>query len=119
LIGPLCQNFHDWATTNAAALNTGYGTTAADLTDLQTKITAYTPLATKPRAAIGARKDVTGNIATDEETADALLKTELDKALKKFKLKNPPFFNEYTSARMIIDLGERQTKKDATPPPAK
>lgn len=117
LIGPLCQNIHDWAMTNAAALATGYGTTAADLTDLQTKITAYNPDIAKPRDAIVARKDVTGDIATDEKTADGILKKELDKTMKKFRVKNAPFFNEYTSARMIIDLGERHEKSGGTSTP--
>ncbi len=42
--------------------------------------------------------------------ADKLLKDELDPAMRKFRTKNAPFFGEYTSARMIIDLGERHEK---------
>jgi hypothetical protein len=118
LVGPLCQNIHGYAVTNAAALASDYGTTAADVTDLQTKITAYNPDIAKPREAIVARKDVTGDIAADEKTADAILNKELDKAMKKFKVKNPDFFNEYTSARMIIDLGHGPKENGGTTPPA-
>jgi hypothetical protein len=30
--------------------------------------------------------------------------------MRKFKTKNAPFYTEYTSARMIIDLGERHAQ---------
>lgn len=56
-------------------------------------------------------KPPTGDIATNENTADALLNDELDKAMKKFKAKEPAFFNEYTSARMIVDLDGRSQSR--------
>jgi hypothetical protein len=109
LIAPRCQQIHDLAKENAGALLT-YGVTAADITTLQTVIDAYTAVLTKPREAVVARKEVTGSITHDEIAADTLLKNELDPAMRKFKIKNSAFFGEYTSARMIIDLGERHEK---------
>jgi hypothetical protein len=109
VVAPRCQQIHDLASANAAALVT-YGVTAADITTLQSVIDAYTAVLSKPREAVVGRKEVTGSISQDEDAADTLLKNELDPAMRKFKTKNAPFFSEYTSARMIIDLGERHEK---------
>ncbi len=118
-IAPRCQEIHDLANTNAAAL-APYGTDAADITALQTAIDDFKESMTKPRQAVVGRKQVTGNIAHDETTADDLLKRELDRSMRKFAKKNPDFFGEYTTARMIIDLGSGGGKDEppATPPPA-
>lgn len=116
VIAPRCQEVHNLANTNAAAL-ADFGTTAADIAALQTAINEFTALVTKPREAIGERKEATGDIAENEDAADALLKNELDKAMRKFKKKNAPFFSEYTSARMIIDLGTRHETPDNPPGP--
>lgn len=117
MIGPRCQEIHDLANDNSLGI-APFGTTAADITALQTAIDDFKPLITKPREAIVEKKVVTGDIATDEETADKLLKNELDKSMKKFRTKNAQFFGEYSSARMIIDLGGRhdEPSSPATPP---
>jgi len=109
VVAPRCQQIHDLASANAAALLT-YGVAAADITTLQSVIDAYTAVLSKPREAVVGRKEVTGSIAQDEDAADKLLKDELDPAMRKFMTKNAPFFSEYTSARMIIDLGERHAQ---------
>ncbi len=116
-IAPRCQEVHDLANTNAAAL-APFGVSAGDIAALQSAIDDYKTLLSKPREAIGARKEVTGNIADDEATADKLLNDELDKSMTKFETKNAAFFGEYTTARMIIDLGGRHEKpaKPTTPP---
>lgn len=118
VIGPHCQEIHDLANTNAAGI-LPFGTTAADITALKTAIDAYTPLVTKPREAIVSRKVVTGDIEATQNDADALLKDELDRSMRKFKTKNPPFFGEYTNARMIIDLGSQSNPPPAAPAPPK
>ena len=109
VVAPVCQQIHDLANTNAAGL-VDYGVAAEDITALKTAINTYTTVLTKPREAVVGRKEITGSIAQDEEAADKLLKDELDPAMRKFKTKNAPFYSEYTSARMIIDLGERHEK---------
>ena len=116
VVAPRCQEICDFANANDKTLQTGYGTEEADVTALQGAIDLYKPLITKPREAVVSRKEATGNIAEDEETADTLLKKELDKTMVKFKTKNAAFAGEYASARMIIDLGTRQDKAPATPP---
>lgn len=109
VIGPTCQQIYDLANANQAGL-TDYGVVKEDVMALKTAIDAYTGLLTKPREAVVGRKEVTGSIAQDEDAADKLIKDELDPAMRKFKTKNASFFSEYTSARMIIDLGERHEK---------
>jgi hypothetical protein len=115
VIGPRCQEIHDLADEHATDIQP-FGTSKADITALQAAIDLYTPLVTKPRQAIGARKVVTRDIGATQASADALLKDELDRSMRKFKTKNPPFFGEYTNARMIIDLGSRG--EEEPPPPA-
>ena len=83
LIGPRCKEIHDLANTNVAGL-AAFGTTATEITALDTAITSYSALVTKPREAIIEKKVATGDIAADENTADTLLNDELDKAMKKF-----------------------------------
>ncbi len=77
----------------------------------------------KSRIATGKKKDARENIEEVEASAEALLEDELDRSMRKQKRKNPSFFSEYTSARMIIDLGTRHEKKDdgteTAPEPAK
>ena len=48
------------------------------------------PLISKPREAIVGRKEATGDIAADEAVADALLKKELDRTMRKFRTKTRP-----------------------------
>lgn len=57
-----------------------------------------------------------GGRGATQAAADALIKEELDRSMRKFKARNPTFFGEYTNARMIIDLGSREEDKPATPP---
>jgi hypothetical protein len=116
VIGPRCREILDLANTHAVDI-LPFGTEKADIAKLQDAIDAYTPLATKPRQAIVSRKAVTTNISDTQDAADALLKDELDRSMRKFKTKNSGFFNEYTNARSIIDLGGRGSGDDATPPP--
>ena len=54
VIAPRCQQIHDLANTNQAAL-ADYGVAKEDITALQTAIDAYMPLITKPRE--GARRE--------------------------------------------------------------
>lgn len=121
LVGPYCRTLYDLCLARAADIDL-LGTTAEDLAELDAAITVYLPLATAPRQAIVAGKGVTGDIGLDTASAMTLLKKQIDKAMRKFKRKNPEFFNAYTSARLIVDLGGGHAEDDAeenpTPPVA-
>jgi uncharacterized protein YycO len=114
VVGPRCTDIHTLAQENAAEL-VDYGTTAEDITALQSAIDEFMTRLGEPRKVIVSRKQVTDELAGDEEAADKVLKNELDPSMRKFKTKNPSFFGEYSSARMIIDLGTRHEKPE---PPA-
>jgi len=94
-----------------------FGTTAADLQALDAAIQAYEPVVVAPREATVLAKGVTGQIAADTQSADALLKSELDKAMRKFKRKNPEFAGAYENARIIVNLGGEQQETPPTPTP--
>ena len=115
LVGPYCRTLYDLGVLYATQI-AELGTSAADLALLDAAIIDYLPLATAPRQAASAGTVVTGDIKTDTASADALLKLQLDKAMRKFKRKNPEFFNAYTSARIIVNLGGGNSTP--TPPPA-
>jgi hypothetical protein len=115
VVGARCEDIHTLAVTNAAAL-APYGTDAAAIAALNTAMDEFTTLLTAPRQAVVGRKEVTSDIAEDEDAADELLKKQLDRSMRKFKTTEPSFFGEYTSARMIIDLGTRHEKEE--PPSA-
>ena len=117
LIAPRCRELYTLAQANAAAL-AGYGTTAADLTALDAAIGAYEPVANAPRVATSQNVSVTADIGQETRDAMALVRKELDPAMRKFKTKNVDFFHAYHDARVIVDLGVVHEKKSAavTPP---
>ena len=88
-----------------------------DLQALDDAIKAYEPVVIAPREAIVMGKGVTGTIETGTKSADALLKLELDKAMRKFKRKNPDFAEAYANARIIVDLGGGQQPPAPPTPP--
>ena len=117
LVAARCREIYQLGMENAAAL-APFGTAAADLAALDEAIQAYDKMATAPRQATVAAKGVTAGIDTDIRSADALLRTELDKTMRKFQRKNPDFAQAYADARMIMDLGGGKTALPVNPTPA-
>ena len=97
-----CQNIHDAATTNLAAL-AAYGVTAAKLTALQTAITAFSGLMGKPRQTIASSKTVTQQLSDAFDATDLVLKEELDNLIGQFADTNAGFVSDYQNARTIVD----------------
>ena len=118
VVASRCRELHKLAVENAAGI-APFGTTDEDLTALDEAIKAYVPVATAPRQAIVLGKQVTGNIDASIKSADFLLKNELDKAMRKFKRKEPDFAKAYADARIIVELGGggAAAQKPATPAP--
>ena len=104
LVAGRCREIYKLGVENAAGI-APFGTAAEDLTALDEAIKAYEPVVTAPRQAIVMGKQVTGGIEADTKSADLLLKNELDKAMRKFKRKEPDFAKAYGDARIIVDLG--------------
>jgi hypothetical protein len=49
------------------------------------------------------------------KTIDALLKDEMDVLLMPFQFTQPDFYNEYLSARSVVDTGGNRKKTDEAP----
>lgn len=67
------------------------------------------------RLATGTSKVSTGNINDTFNTIDALLKDEMDVLLMPYQFTHADFYNEYRSARSIVDTGGNRRKTDETP----
>jgi hypothetical protein len=110
----VCQNIHDAADANAAAL-VSYGIVAGDITGLKDLIDAYKAIVTGPRTKIGNRSAAKDDLKTLFKQADNTLKQQMDKLAIGFKTSHPDFYNQYLAARVIVDAPTQ--KKEETPPP--
>jgi len=104
----ICQNIHD--NINPFVANTvAYGVSATTQTNLQNAINAFSALIGKPRQQIGIVAHATITITQHFAAANALLKNQLDTILMQYQSSNAPFYNEFMSARTIVDIGHRHT----------
>lgn len=102
IVAQRSQGVHATATANLAALAT-YGIAAADLTDLQAKITTYKALIAAPRLKVTERKGATSSIGILIRDTMRLLDRRLDMLVRGFSVSHPEFFANYTNARSIVD----------------
>jgi hypothetical protein len=111
-----CQNIYTHATELVASL-ANYGITPAKLSAFKKQTDAFAAVKTRPR-----QDRATGAAATKAfpelfALADELLNDRLDGLAIQFKDTQPAFYNEYTTARVIVDLRGRMTQQ-ANPVPA-
>lgn len=106
LIG-IAKLVKDTGTTNLAVLAT-YGITNAILTNLANANTSFQLVVSQPRVARTVPIAATGALATAIDTSMQLLKTRLDVDVEVFKPTNLTFYNEYQTARIIIDLASNK-----------
>ena len=92
------------ANDNAAAL-IGYGISAGDITDFGDLITAYEPTLGARESSRGVQVAAGKEVVTLFKQADVVLKDVLDGLMENFATSDTQFYNEYKSAREIIDLG--------------
>ena len=111
-----CQNIHDLANTNLAAL-ADYGVTAAKLAALQTAITAFSGIMQKPRQTIASGKTVTQQLSDAFDAADLALNEELDNLIGQFADANAKFVSDYTNARTIVDAAASHASPTPPTPP--
>jgi len=113
----LCTNIRTAATANLAAL-ADYAVTAADLTDLAQKISAYETAVANPQNARVSKKTATDNIEAEFVEFDNILNNRMDTLIPKFAAASPDFVKDYTNARTIVDSGGGGATPPPTPPPA-
>ena len=108
-LAPRCQNVHDKAAANRAALN-DYGIKPEQLTDLQPAIDNYSAETMKPRTAVSNRKTATANLAALFKETDDILKNQMDKLIELHRADHPDFVNTYFETRIIVDPPTRATQ---------
>ncbi|OFX60327.1 MAG: hypothetical protein A2046_02690 [Bacteroidetes bacterium GWA2_30_7] len=104
----ICDLILSKANTYATEL-ANYDVPATTITDLQTAITTYTSVVTKPQTSKAILKNATQNIAQYIKEIDELLATRLDLDIEVFKTTNPDFYSQYKTARIIISTGGQTT----------
>ena len=110
------RDIHAAATAELAKLG-DYGITQAKLTALKKKIDAFEASLAKPRQQIATGSAATQSLQSQFADADTILNKRLDKLVYQFKDSAPDFFNEYQTARSIVDIrGGRKTNKVSPAP---
>ncbi len=107
-LAPRCQNIHDAAQTNLAAL-AAYGITATTVTTLQTTINNYQSKVPDPRNAAAQKATIRTNLEKLIKEADTVLKLQMDKTIVGFKAANPDFVMTYKNNRIIVDPSKTST----------
>jgi hypothetical protein len=112
----VARRVHQAATDNLAAL-ADYEITAANLTDLDAAITAFSGKKTAPRTAIAARSGSTTTIAARVRNARSILRRRVDRLMVPYRRTQPSFYAGYLAARVIVNRTATQTPDAGTPPP--
>jgi hypothetical protein len=98
-----CQTLWDLGTANAAPLAEKYHVDAADLRALKTAITDFSDVQPKPRQSRAAVSAATAELVKFFNELDEVLYKQLDPLIEKFKTIEPAFYQEYQTARSIVD----------------
>lgn len=109
----ICQRIHDEAN-NVIIELADYGKSPEDLIQQQNEIDDFAAIIAKPRTAIGTRATATTRLVELFSQADDLLKNQMDKLMVTYQNAQAVFYNQYQSARTIVDLGVRHNQD--TPP---
>ena len=99
----------DVAKANAAAL-VEHGVSAAKLTAFNNAIKTYDNLRAMPRQARAAKAAATKQLARLFPKADRLLTKTIDKLMVQFKASDPEFYDQYQTARSVVNAGARPDK---------
>jgi hypothetical protein len=107
-LAPRCQNIHDAALANLAAL-APYGISAATVTTLQASIDNYQAAVPNPRNAAAQKVTIRANLKNLIKEADTVLKLQMDKTIVGLKTSNPDFVSTYKTNRVILDPSKTTT----------
>ena len=110
----VAQEVHDLANTHLAAL-AAYGTTAATLSALQTRIDTYTLAVPSPRAARSGRKTLTELLEQEMRRADMIQRERLDPLMEQISETDATAYADFKNARILVDASGGG-QKAATPP---
>ncbi|MBA2436545.1 MAG: hypothetical protein H0V54_15940, partial [Chthoniobacterales bacterium] len=97
----VAAEMHDLANTNLAAL-VPYGTTAATLSALSTRIGLYVLAVPSTRTARGHITTLTDALEAELRRADMIQRERLDGLMEQFSDTNVTLYNDYKNARKLI-----------------
>ena len=86
--------------------------TGLTLAALQQQIHDFEALLSAPREAIVTRAEATSRLAEYFASGDDILKTRMDALMKQFE-GEAAFYKQYQGARIIVDLGKRNSGGEA------
>lgn len=92
-----------------------YGLTANKLEVLRVAIDAFSTIIGRRQAHKGTKVAATKDLDKLYEETDILLKDVLDRLVLPFKKSDVNFYNKYTHARQIIELGKRSKAEESAP----
>jgi len=113
----VAQEVHDLAQANLAAL-TDYGTTAATLSALQTRIDVYTLAVPSTRAARTNVSTMTQLLEQELRRVDMIQRDRLDALMEQFSDTKPVVYSDYKNARKLVDNAGGSGSGTTPPPPA-
>jgi len=114
-----CNDIYDAALPIEADLVTNYGLSTMALPNLNSGISAYANVIMTPIVAKGVRKTAGKNLKQLIKVSDEILKDSIDNMMMPFKKAKPDFYNEYFSARIIINYGKAQVSVEKKLQPGK
>jgi hypothetical protein len=91
--------------TNCTALTAAGTLGPTDLSDLNTKITAFNLQLTQPRQVKAGTKAATDLLPEKIVAGDRICERQLDRMMERFKASDPDFYRAYKVARIIVDAG--------------
>lgn len=103
------------ALAHVAAL-ASYGVNQAEVTELLNAVNAYHQALGSPRTATGQTHSGTAGLVRLFEEGDRILKKEMDPVIEGFKTDYPSFYDQYQSARKIVDNRGPVTGNGDLPP---
>ncbi len=104
-------------TENLAALTAEGTLTQADLDDLESKAETWETLISKPRQAKAGTKAATNQLPAAILANDRTITRQLDRLMERYRLPNAAFFQEYQTAKVLVDPSYRSTPAPTPPPP--
>ena len=85
-----------------------YGISQENLDELQSLTNTFRAVVENPRQSITNRVRATKEIRAYFKETDSIVKNRMDNLIHHFKATSPVFWQQYKSARKIIDLGHRK-----------
>ena len=108
-----CQSLQTLGDENADALAAKYNVKAAELKALNTAMTEFGEVQSKPRNGRAATASATKELDDLFEQLDKMLNEQLDPLMEQFRFTNAAFYHEYQTARSIVDSVASHEVKDA------